>query len=145
MTHTQHFTRTIRKQLNRHIKNRHSLMRVQQSVFYQRHNWRTDWLQYLVNFVTRLPIDFQQKTNINLNDCLDHKIILGISNRTQYSKWCLFCDFSAINIFKHGNPIKINKYNISKMNKLIKVILSIKSTYPSKWCTTIPNNYPVPL
>ena len=70
-------------------------MRAQQSVFCQCHvsrsgyHTRTDWLQYRINLVTQVPVDFQQKTDLTLNDRLDPHIILGVSARTWVTKWCL--------------------------------------------------------
>ena len=52
-------------------------MRGQLSVFCQHHSSRTiyyartEWLQYQINLATRLPVDLQQKTNIDINDHLD--------------------------------------------------------------------------
>ena len=51
-------------------------MRGQKSVFCQRHIPRTsyqastDWLQYRINLVTRVPVNLQQKTNLDIDDCL---------------------------------------------------------------------------
>ena len=65
-------------------------MRGQRSVFCQRHSSRasyqtkTGWLQYRINLVTRVPVDFQQN-NISLNDWLDPQTIIGFSARTCYA------------------------------------------------------------
>ena len=51
----------------------------------------------------------------------------------------LFYILCAGNIFDNGNPIVSNKYKNDEINKIRMVIISIYSTYLSKWCTTIPN------
>ena len=72
-------------------------MKYQQLVFCQRNGssnsypGRADWLQYRINLVTRVPANFQQKTNIALNDRLDPKIVLVFSACNHYTKWCLLC------------------------------------------------------
>ena len=79
------------------IKNRRYLMRGQWSVFCKHHSSgtsyqdSTDWLQYRMNLVTIVPIYFQQKKNINLNDWLDLQNFLVFSDLTQYAKWFLLC------------------------------------------------------
>ena len=129
-------------------------MRGQGLVFYQCHNLRTtyhamtDWLQYRINIVTRTLVDFQQKTNLSLNDQLDPKLFLMFSAYTRYAKWCLFyvvSYFCAGNKFNKENPMESNKYRISDINRTIIVTININNTYLLKWCTTIQNGYPVPL
>ena len=94
-------------------------MRGQQLVFCQRHISRTsyrnktDWLQYRINLVTRVPVDSQQKTDISINDQLDPKIILMFSALTRYAKWCLLCVvsyFCSGNRSEHGKSIVSNNY-----------------------------------
>ena len=128
-------------------------MRGQRSVFCQRHISRTsyhamaDWWQYRINLVTRVPVNFQQKTNIALNYWLDPQIALGFSALGQYAKLCRFCVVYYLcvgNIFKHGNPIVSNKYKNGEINQTIIVIIAIYSTYRLKWCTTITNDFPLP-
>ena len=93
-------------------------MRGQRSVFYQRHisstifHARANWLQYQINLVTRVLVDFQQKINLTLNNWLDPQIVFVFSDCTRYATWCLFYVvyyFCAGNIFIHGNPIESNK------------------------------------
>ena len=65
------------------------------------------------NLVTIVPVDFQQKTNLALNDCLDPPIILVFSACTWYAKCCLFCivyEFCVGDKIDCGNPIESNKY-----------------------------------
>ena len=149
MTSTQRFPCIISKKINRDNKKYPFSKRGLQSVFFQRHSSRTsyhartDWLQYQVNIVTIVTVNFQQKINIVINDWLDYQIVLCFSACTQYSKWCISCVvsyFCARNIFKHGNSIKSDMYKISDTNQTIIVIILIHSTYLSKWCTTIPND-----
>ena len=72
-------------------------MRIQQSVFYQCHITRTSyhartyWLQYRINLVPRVPVDFQQKTYLSLNDWIDPKIVIGFGDFTRYAKWWFLC------------------------------------------------------
>ena len=49
------------------------------------------------------------------------------------------------NIFDRENPIEIYRYKIIGMNQTIMVIITINTTYLSKWCSTIPNNYIFPV
>ena len=71
-------------------------MRGHQFVFCKRHHSRTsyqnriDLLQYRINLVTRVLVDFQQKTNLVLVDQLDPQIFPGFSACTRYPKWRLF-------------------------------------------------------
>ena len=87
-------------------------MRCQQSVFCQLHSSRTshnastDWLQYAANLVTKVLVNFQQKTNLSLKNQLDPQIVLSFSDHIQYVKFYLFyvySDFCAGNIFEHEN------------------------------------------
>ena len=131
------------------------------SVFCQHHSSRTsyqarnDWLQYRINLVTRIPVNFQYKTNLALNDYLDPQIILRFSACNRYAKRCLIICvlpanglpliFCVVNRFDHGNPIVGNKYKNGETYRFMIVIITIYSPYLSKWCTTIPNDYPIPL
>ena len=129
-------------------------MRGQRLVFVQfyisRTNYhaRTDWLQHHIKLVTRVPANFQQKTNLALSDRLDPQNFLVFSAQTRYTNGAssvLFLILCLGNKFNNGNPIEINKYRISETNQTIIVIITINNTYLSIWCTTIPNNYPVPV
>ena len=66
-------------------------MRGQQLVLCENHRSstiyyaRADWLQYQINLVTRVPVDFQQKTNIALNNWLDPQIFLVFSALIPYA------------------------------------------------------------
>ena len=97
MTSTQHLLHSISEQLNRNNTIQVVSMKGHQSVFCQINIPRTsyhasnDWLQYQINLVTIVPVGFQQKNNLALNDFIDPKIILSFSARTWYEKWCLFC------------------------------------------------------
>ena len=77
------------------------------------YNSKNDRLQYRINLVTKVPVNFQQKKNLALNDCHDPQIVLVFNSCTRYSRWCLFCVvsfFCYVNRFDHGNPIESNKY-----------------------------------
>ena len=93
---------SLASNLTRITKKRHSSMRGQRSVVCQRHisrtsyHARTGWLQYRINLITKLSVDFQQKTNIALKYWLEPKIILGFSAFTRYAVWCLFCVVSFL-------------------------------------------------
>ena len=151
MVSTQRSNHTVRNQLNKEEKIRFSKKGIQ-SVFCQRHSSRTgyhdrdDWLQYRINLVTRVPVNFQQKTSFALNNRLDSQKHFGFSACTRYVKWCLFYVFLFFtgNLFDHGNTIVGNKYRNGEINKMIIVIIVIYSTYLFKWCATIPNDGPVP-
>ena len=94
-------------------------MKSKRLVFWQRHSSRTSydartaWLQYWINLFTRVPVNFQKKTNIAFNDWLDLRIVLvsvlapGIVNDASSVLFLIFC---AGNIFDNGNPIVSNKY-----------------------------------
>ena len=66
-------------------------MRGQRLVFVQfyisRTNYhaRTDWLQHHIKLVTRVPANFQQKTNLALSDRLDPQNFLVFSAQTRYT------------------------------------------------------------
>ena len=47
--------------------------------------------RYKRSIVKRVPVNFQQKTNISPINWLDPKTFLSFSARTRYSKWWLFC------------------------------------------------------
>ena len=133
-------------------KNWHFSMRGKRSVFCQHHSSRTsyhtrnDWLQYQINLVTRVPVDFQQKqyrsqwsvwpSNYSCVQCL-HPVW------KMATLLCLCLIFCAGKIFEHGNPILSNKYKNDYMNHIIIVIITTNNTYLSKWCTTITKYYPV--
>ena len=53
------------------------------------HAW-TYWLLYQINFVTWVPVKFQQKTNLALNNWLDPQISLTSSVCTRYDKFSLY-------------------------------------------------------
>ena len=121
-------------------------MRGQKSVFCQfyssrnSHHASTDWLQYPINLVTIVPVNFQQKINLALNNQLEPQCVPGFSACTQYAKGCLFyfvSNFSR-NIFNRGNPILRRSANISEMNITIIVIFSIYIIYLLKCFSAIP-------
>ena len=60
----------------------------------------------------------------------------GMPKSAFYELFFIFC---AGKKFDHGNPIIGNKYKNDEINKIRMVIISIYSTYLSKWRTTIPN------
>ena len=68
----------------------------------------TDWLQYRINLVAIVPVDFQQKNYITINDWIDPQKFLEFSACTQYSRYSLFCIYFCLcagNIFNNGNQI----------------------------------------
>ena len=106
---------------------------------------RTDWLQYWINLVTLLPVKFQQKTNISLNDLLDPQIIIGFSACFGYAKCRLYFFISIffalkIDLIKE-TQMWSNKYRNQwdELNKI--VIIAIYSTHFFKWCRPISNYY----
>ena len=77
------------------------------------YNSKNDRLQYQINLVTKVPVNFQQKNNLALNDWLEPQTVLMLIYLTRYAKCCLLCVvyyFCAGNRFEHGNPIVSNKY-----------------------------------
>ena len=93
-------------------------------------------LLYRINLFTRVPVYFQQKYNLPINDYIDPQCVLAFVARTWYAKWRLFCVaycLCAGNIFEHGNPIVSYKYEYGDMNKTIIVIIAIYSPYLLKY------------
>ena len=92
MTSTQHLPCTDSKQLNRDIENRRFLKRGIRLFFCQIHSSRTnyqsryDWLKYWINLVTLVPVNFQHRINLALNDWLGPQFLLSFSACTRHSK-----------------------------------------------------------
>ena len=93
MTSTQPLPHTVSEKLKKKKKNRRLSTTGLQPVFCQHHilrnsyHTRTDWLQYRINLVIIVTVDFQQKIDLSLNDWLDSQIVFGFSDRTWYAKW----------------------------------------------------------
>ena len=74
ITCTQCSSCTVSKKINRNNKNIRFLKRGILAVFCQHHisstsyHASTGWLQYHINLITWVPVEFQQKTNLALND-----------------------------------------------------------------------------
>ena len=51
----------------------------------------TDWVLYQINLSAWVPVEFQQKTNLTLNDRLDPQISLPFGSRTRYDICYLYC------------------------------------------------------
>ena len=87
-------------------KNRPFLKRFIQSVFCQIYSSRTSyhdrtyWLQYRIKLVTWVPVEFQQKNSLTINDWLEPQIVLWLSAHTRYVKLCLYCVVSYFLIWK---------------------------------------------
>ena len=137
MTSTQHSPHIICKQPKTNNEKQTIFNDRPPSFFCQYHissnicHARTDWLQYWINLVTRVPVNFKQKTNIYLNNWLAPQLFFVFSACTWYANWSLFCVvswFSAENRIEHGNPIESNNYIISEINWTIIVIITIKNT-----------------
>ena len=100
MKSNKNLPRTISEQLDRDKKTGLSERGIQ-LVFSQNHSSRTsyhnstDWLKCRINLVTRVPVDFKQKTNLAIKDWLDPQSFLRFSDLTWYDKWCIFCVFSC--------------------------------------------------
>ena len=120
MTSTQRLTHNIRDKLNENnrkqalFKDRSLIGFLSTPCSRTSYNARIYWLLYRINLVTLVPFEFQQKTNLALNNRLDPKISLTFSAPTQYDKWYLnflVSGFFVLGIYSNmENPIVSNKY-----------------------------------
>ena len=101
-------------------------MRSQWSFFCQQHRSRTsyhswtDCLEYRINLVKIVLVDFQQRKNIAINDPLEPQNVLILSAYIWYAKWEIFC----VVFFCNGNRVN-NKYKNDEQSKIIFVIVAI--------------------